>query len=109
MPCLEKPDVEIVQPPTSVSSRWSVALAPPRLTREGGRAPPGPLHSAPWVGQSPAGRGAVTAFSFLRFPAARPNFLWQENPWWPPDAAWRVQPRCPKRARVPGLGETLAD
>lgn len=61
-----------------VFSRWSLVLAPPRLTREGGRAPPGPLHSTHWVGQSPAGRGAVTAFSFLLpfcFPAAGPNFL----------------------------------
>lgn len=30
---------------------------PPRLTRAGGRVPPGPLHSTQWVGQSPGGGG----------------------------------------------------
>lgn len=57
--------MEVVQPPTSVFPRGNLVLAPPRLTRAGGRALPGPLHSTHWVGQSPAGRGAVTAFSFL--------------------------------------------
>lgn len=48
------------------------------LTRAGGRARPGPLHSTHWVGQSPGGRGPITAFSFFlpfSFPAAGPNFL----------------------------------
>lgn len=38
---------------------------PSGLTRAGGPLSRGPLHSTPWVGQSPWGRGTVTVFSSL--------------------------------------------
>lgn len=60
--------MEIVQPPTSLLSRWSLDLPAPRVTRAGGRAPPRPLHSTHWVGQSPGG-GEPSPLSHSSFPS----------------------------------------
>ena len=51
-------------------SRWSLDRPPPRLTRAGGRVPPGRLHSTQWVGQSPGGGGGgPSQLSHSAFPS----------------------------------------
>ena len=96
-------------------SRWSLDRPPPRLTRAWG---PSASRAATFNSEGGTvtwgrGRGPFTAFSFrlpFAFPAARPNFLWQENTRSPVEAARRVRPRpTPGNSRDPvsGIGEPL--